>query len=390
MLLEKHCWAEVSLDALRENFRLVQAAAGNTPVMAVVKANAYGHGDAAVARLLEAEGAAAFAVSDLAEALCLRRAQVARPILILGWTDPACTAALAVNTITQAVVSLQHAKALSYAALHAGVTLNVHLKVDTGMGRVGFAARDDMERAVAELEEACHLPNLSPTGIFTHFAVADSDSEADEAYTAAQHECFFEVVQRLAARGCRFACVHCCNSAGTFLHPEYHHDMVRAGIILYGQQPLAQTQLPGLRGAMQLKARVALVKELKPGDDVSYGRTFRAGQPMRVATLTAGYADGYPRLLSNQGVVSIHGKPAPVLGRVCMDQMVADVTDIPEARMGDDAALLGGEGGDSFFDAAQKTGTINYELVCGVARRVPRLYVQGGTAVSAVDYLKEE
>ena len=309
MLLEKHCWAEVSLDALRENFRLVQAAAGNTPVMAVVKANAYGHGDAAVARLLEAEGAAAFAVSDLAEALCLRRAQVARPILILGWTDPACTAALAVNTITQAAVSLQHAKALSYAALHAGVTLNVHLKVDTGMGRVGFAARDDMERAVAELEEACHLPNLSPTGIFTHFAVADSDSEADEAYTAAQHECFFEVVQRLAARGCRFACVHCCNSAGTFLHPEYHHDMVRAGIILYGQQPSAQTQLPGLRGAMQLKARVALVKELKPGDDVSYGRTFRAGRPMRVATLTAGYADGYPRLLSNQGVVSIHGKP---------------------------------------------------------------------------------
>ncbi|MFQ9901986.1 MAG: alanine racemase [Ruthenibacterium sp.] len=151
-----------------------------------------------------------------------------------------------------------------------------------------------------------------------------------------------------------------------------------------------QTQLPGLRGAMQLKARVALVKELKPGDDVSYGRTFRAGQPMRVATLTAGYADGYPRLLSNQGVVSIHGKPAPVLGRVCMDQMVVDVTDIPEARMGDEAVLLGGEGGDSFFDAAQKTGTINYELVCGVARRVPRLYVQGGTAVSAVDYLKEE
>ena len=162
MLLEKHCWAEVSLDALRENFRLVQAAAGSTPVMAVVKANAYGHGDAAVARLLEAEGAAAFAVSDLAEALCLRRAQVARPILILGWTDPACTAALAVNTITQAAVSLQHAKALSYAALHAGVTLNVHLKVDTGMGRVGFAARDDMERAVAELEEKMNANQGNP------------------------------------------------------------------------------------------------------------------------------------------------------------------------------------------------------------------------------------
>ena len=390
MLLEKHCWAEVSLDALRENFRLVQAAAGGTPVMAVVKANAYGHGDTAVAQLLEAEGAAAFAVADFAEALRLRRAQISRPILILGWTDPACSAALAVNTITQAAVSLEHAKALSYAALHAGVTLNVHLKVDTGMGRVGFAARDDMERAVAEMEQACHLPNLVPAGIFTHFAVADSAEEDDAAYTAAQHECFSQAVQRLAALGCRFSCVHCCNSAGTFLHREYHHDMVRAGIILYGQQPSAQTQLPGLCGAMKLKARVALVKELLPGDAVSYGRTFRAGRPMRAATLTAGYADGYPRLLSNKGVVSIHGRPAPVLGRVCMDQMVVDVTDISEVRMGDEAVLLGGEGSDSFFDAAQKTGTISYELVCSVARRVPRVYMQGGEAVSATDYLEGE
>ncbi|MFQ9901985.1 MAG: alanine racemase [Ruthenibacterium sp.] len=159
--------------------------------------------------------------------------RVARPILILvGQTLPAPL--LAVNTITRPRLAAR--KALSYAALHAASRC-VHLKVDTGMGRVGFAARDDMERAVAELEEACHLPNLSPTGIFTHFAVADSDSEADEAYTAAQHECFFEVVQRLAARGCRFACVHCCNSAGTFLHPEYHHDMVRAALFYMASSP---------------------------------------------------------------------------------------------------------------------------------------------------------
>lgn len=390
MLMEKHCWAEVDLDALRENFRLVQAAAQGTPVMAVVKANAYGHGDMAVAKLLEREGAAAFAVSDFAEALRLRRAQITAPILILGWTDPACAAALAVNTITQAAVSLEHARALSHAALHAGVTLNVHFKVDTGMGRVGFAARDDMQRALDEMEQAYHLPNLAPTGIFTHFSVADSVAGADTAYTQAQHACFVQAVDGLAARGCRFATVHCCNSAGTFQYPQYHHDMVRAGIILYGQNPSGETPLQGLRGAMQLKARVALVKQLNPGDDISYGRTFRAQSPMRVATLTAGYADGYPRLLSGQGVVSIHGRPAPVLGRVCMDQTVVDVSGIDNVRMGDEAVMLGGEGGDSFDDAARKVGTINYELLCAVARRVPRVYMQQGREVSAVDYQEGE
>ncbi len=390
MLMEKHCWAEIDLDVLRANFRLVQAAAQGTPVMAVIKANAYGHGDVAVAQLLESEGAAAFAVSNFTEALRLRRAQVMAPILILGWTDPACAAALAVNTITQAVVSLEHAKALSYAALHAGVTLNVHFKVDTGMGRVGFAARDDMQCALDEMEQAYHLPNLAPTGIFTHFAVADSVDAQDMAYTQAQYACLMRAVDGLAARGCRFATVHCCNSAGTFQYPQYHHNMVRAGIILYGENPSGETPLQGLRGAMKLKARVALVKQLKQGDEVSYGRTFRAQGPMRVATLTAGYADGYPRLLSGQGVVSIHGQPAPVLGRVCMDQTVVDVSAIDNVNMGDEAVMLGGKGGDSFEDAARKIGTINYELLCAVARRVPRVYVQQGRQVSVVDYQEGE
>lgn len=378
------CWAEVELGALRHNFRLVKQCAGKAAVMAVVKADAYGHGDAAVAPLLEREGADAFAVACLGEALRLRRAGVSKPVLVLGCTGAENAAALAQWDIRQTVFSLESAAALSDAAVRAGVTVRVHIKVDTGMARLGFAP-DDTDG----IARACVLPGLLAEGIFTHFAAADSAANEDLAYTRRQYALLDGAVRALAARGVTFPVRHCCNSAGTFAWPEYHMDMVRPGIILYGEQPSDDVTLPGLRGALRLCAAVSQVRMLRAGDAVSYGRAYHAGQPVRAATLSVGYADGYPRALSGRGTVSLHGRPARVLGRVCMDQMIVDVTDIPETRPGDTAIVFGGGAADSVADVAALTGTIGYEVLCGVGRRVPRIYIENGARVASVDYLTD-
>ncbi|MEG2931105.1 MAG: alanine racemase [Ruthenibacterium sp.] len=389
MEFERRCWAEIDLDALRHNFARVRAAAEETPVMAVVKADAYGHGAVRVAKLFASEGAASFAVSGLEEALELRRAGVSLPILILGYTMPDAAQTLAENAITQTVYSAQYAQALSDAAQSAGVTVTVHIKLDTGMGRIGFAVRDDFDTAAAEIAVSCALPGLSAEGIFTHFAVADSVEGDDKKYTEYQHGLVLQTVEALAAKGVAFSVVHCCNSAGTFAWPGYHHDLVRAGIILYGENPSHDVTLEGLRPALRLKAAVSHVKNVAEGDYESYGRTFCAQKPMRVATVAVGYADGYPRLLSNRGTLSLHGKPARVLGRVCMDQLMVDVTNIPETQPGDTAIVYGGGASDSVTHLADMTGTINYEILCAISRRVPRVYVENGAETSMVDYLRE-
>ena len=381
---DARCWAEVDLGALRHNFRLVKRCAGGAAVMAVVKADAYGHGDAAVAPLLEREGADAFAVACLGEALRLRRVGVTRPVLILGRTGAESAAALAENGIRQAVFSPEYAEALSGAASRAGVTVRVHIKVDTGMARLGFSPED-----TDGIARACALPGLFAEGIFTHFAAADSIAPQDREYTRRQYALFDGVLRALAARGVRFPLRHCCNSAGTFAWPEYRLDMVRPGIILYGEQPSDTVTLPGLRGALRLCAAVSQVRTLRAGDAVSYGCTYRAGRTVRAATLAVGYADGYPRALSGRGTVSLHGRPARVLGRVCMDQMIVDVTDIPQASPGDTAVVLGGGAADSVADAAALSGTIGYEVLCGIGRRVPRVYVENGARVASLDYLSE-
>lgn len=390
MNFERRCWAEVDLGALRHNYHLVEEKADGAAVMAVVKADAYGHGDVAVATLLDEEGAARFAVSGFGEAVRLRRTGLTKPILILGYTGAQNAAALAVNDITQTVYSLDYARELSHAAQHAGVTVNVHLKVDTGMGRIGFDARDDMDEAVREMDEVCGMPGLAPVGIFTHFAVADSVDPKDLTYTRMQYGLLCEAIERLAALGHTFAAAHCCNSAGTFAWPDYHMDMVRPGIILYGYDPSAEVRLPGLAPAMRLKAVVSMVKDIRAGDSVSYGCIFTAEKPMRIATLAVGYADGYPRVLSNTGIVSLHGKPARVVGRVCMDQMMVDVTQIPEVRPGDAAVVFGDGVALSVDDIAAATGTVNYEVLCDIGRRVPRVYVENGEEVDLVNYLEGE
>ena len=390
-IVERHCWAEIDLDALRHNFAYVQKAVGG-PVCAVVKADAYGHGDAAVAQVLQQQGAAGFAVSCLAEAKHLRRCGITAPILILGYTDPCEAAALAQEKIATTCFSAEYAQALSAAAVQAGVQVGVHLKVDTGMGRLGFTALQSLPDAVRALEAVYALPGLAVRGIFQHFAAADSLQPGDLAYTGAQYALFQQIVAQLRADGYDPGAVHCANSAAQLQHPEWRCDLTRAGIILYGLDPSGELHFPALQPVMALKCIVTYVKDLLPGQSVSYGRTFTAQKPMRVATVCVGYADGYPRMLSGTqggGVMTLHGRPAPVLGRVCMDQTLVDVTDIPDAKMGDEVTAFGPGAFDTADTVAAKTGTINYEIVCGIARRVPRVYLQNGSVCKIWNDLEE-
>lgn len=389
MNFEKHCWAEVDLDALAHNFRLLQQHAGSAAVCAVVKAGAYGHGDGIVCRTLADAGAKWFAVSCLAEALHLRSGGVTGEILILGHTDPACAATLACHRLTQAVFSPEYARALSDAALEANCRVRCHLKIDTGMGRLGFIARceDDIPACLEQLEACFALDGLEITGMFQHFAVADSHAVEDVEYTGRQHDLFVQVKTEVEARGHQLRTVHCCNSAALVEHPEWGMDMVRPGIVLYGCDPSDEVHLDGLRPVLTLKTVVSQVKELLPGQALSYGLQFTADSPRKVATLCVGYADGYPRLLSGKGVCSIGGHSAPVLGRVCMDQMMVDVTDVPGVREDDEAILWGGTVSDTAETIARKTDTIPYEVLCGVSRRVPRVYRDHGQIVAVEDWI---
>ena len=393
---EKHVWAEIDLDALRANFRAVQKRAGDLPLCAVVKADSYGHGAVQCARVFAEEGAAWLAVSCLAEALQLRQAGQKLPILILGHVQPEFAAALIEHHITAACYSLPQAKALSAAAVQAGGIVDIHLKADTGMGRIGFPLRTDFAQSIAEMLEVCALPGLHMTGLFQHFAVADDDSTENIAYTEEQYQLFLRTYRALKAAGHEPPLVHCDNSAGVMLHPDWPNGeitapcMARPGIILYGFDPSDEVRFDTFRPVMKLKTVVSMVKELQPGQSTSYGRRFTAKTPTKVATLCTGYADGYPRLLScGKGIVEVHGTPCPVLGRVCMDQLMVDVTAVPDVQEGDEAILWGGRVSDSAEDIARKTDTISYEVLCGVSRRVPRVYLEHGEITDIEDWILE-
>ena len=388
-LFEKHVWAEIDLDALRHNFRIVKSRAGEMSLCAVVKADSYGHGAAECAKVFAEEGAAWLAVSCLAEARQLRQAGLRLPILILGHVEPVCAAVLMEQNITAACYSLSQAKALSEAASAAGGTVDVHLKADTGMGRIGFALRTDFDAALAGMLEVCRLPGLRVTGLFQHFAVADDDTADSVAYTSGQHALFVRACQGLAEAGFEPAVVHCDNSAGDWpAGLPRTRCMARPGIILYGFDPSDEVRFGVFRPVMKLKTIVSMVKEMQPGQSASYGRRFTAEKPTKVATLCAGYADGYPRLLScGKGIVEIKGRPCPVLGRVCMDQLMVDVSALPDVREGDEAILWGGAVSDSAETIARKTDTISYEVLCGVSRRVPRVYLENGGVKAVEDWI---
>ena len=391
--LLRRTWAEIDLDALAQNFREVRKAADpKAMVCCVVKADAYGHGAVRVAREFASLGADWFAVSNLEEALQLRQAGIETPVLVLGYTPADKAGTLSRENISQCVYSLEYARDLSRFARKAGVEVNIHLKIDTGMSRLGFYYQDISrdEAAVEEVKEACSLPGLVPQGIFTHFAVSD-EGQAGDAFTMRQFGCLKEMIESLARAGVTFPVRHCANSAGVFDYPLSHLDMVRAGIVLYGLYPSGELRSrPDLKPALALKSVVSHVKTLLPGATVSYGRKFTAQHEMRVATVPVGYADGYPRLLSPGGAeVLIGGKRCPILGRICMDQLMADVTALDQVRVGDTVTLIGRDGEEEITadELAEKEGTINYEVVCALSKRVPRVYVKNGKVDSIYDAL---
>ena len=393
---EKHVWAEIDLDALRQNFRAVKARAGALPLCAVVKADSYGHGAVQCARVFAQEGAAWLAVSCLTEAVQLRKDGQTLPILILGHVQPEYAHTLINEDITVACYSMAQASALSAAAQAAGGRVKIHLAMDTGMGRIGFALRTSFDAAIAEALAVCALPGLEMTGMFQHFAVADDTAEENIAYTAQQHTLFVQAFNALKAAGHEPQTVHCDNSAGVMLHPDWpaglprEHCMARPGIILYGYDPSDEVRFGQFKPAMTLKTVVSMIKLMQPGQCASYGRRFTAQKPTLVATLCTGYADGYPRQLScGKGIVEIHGVACPVLGRVCMDQMMVDVTAVPDVQEGDEAILWGGTVSDTAETIARKTDTISYEVLCGVSRRVPRVYLEHGQIVDVEDWILE-
>lgn len=371
----KRCWAEIDLDALSQNYHNIRGLL--TPgckYLAIVKADGYGHGAGTVAAHLQKEGADWFGVATLEEGLRLRKGGIIRPILVLGYTDPAAAPVLACNTITQTLFSEEYALQLAAEAKKTNCRVDCHVKIDTGMCRLGFEA--EAPETVPVITALAKESNLHITGIFTHFSVADDSSENSKDFTHLQFIRFARVCNLLKDAGVDVGLRHCCNSAGSLLHPEYHLDMCRIGISQYGldPDPCIKGVLP-MHPAMSLYAVVTMVKEIAAGATVSYGRTYTAPSPRRVATVPIGYADGYSRALSNSAFMIIHGKKAPVIGRVCMDQLMVDVSDIPETRAGDRVTVVGTDGGCTvtFDDLAALIGTINYEVICGISKRVPRL-----------------
>ncbi len=373
---------KIDLDAIAANFDAIQAKT-QVPVMAVIKADAYGHGAIQVARLLE-EKCAFFGVSSMLEAMELRRAGLTTPILILGHMPTHAYPAAITEGIRPTIFSWEDALLLSQAAQNAGITAPFHFGVDTGMSRIGFQATEDAADLCAKI---IALPGLKAEGLFSHFATADCADLSRSQRQAALFDDFYAMLQK---RGVEIPIRHMNNSAG-LMNFDAHYDMVRSGIVLYGMYPSTEVSphLLPLKPALQFLSRVTHVKTLPAGREISYGGTYVTTKETTVATVPVGYADGYRRSLSGKFYVLIHGKKAPILGRICMDQMMVDVTGIPDVRVNDRVTLVGKDGGEEITmeQIAEAAGSFNYEFVCGISRRVPRIYVSGGKTVHSVHYL---
>jgi len=369
---KRRTWAEIDLGALERNYRTLRAMLPRgCRFMGVVKADAYGHGAVTVARRLEELGCDYLAVAALDEAEELRQAGIEMPILILGWTDPAWAGELMEHHLTQTVTDAETARALSAAAEKAGEILNVHLKVDTGMSRLGILCdREHLAQAAQTAGELHGLPGLRWEGIFTHFADADGSEE----YTMEQFTRFLDLLDALKARGIGYPIRHCAAGAATLRFPCTYLDMVRPGIALYGHYPAPSCEGldgPGLEPVMALKTRVVSVKTLPKGTAVSYGCTHVLEGETRLAAIAIGYADGLPRRCSDALEVWINGARARVVGRICMDMCMVDVTHLPAVRPGDEVEVYGPH--VPIEEAAGLAGTVQYELLCAVSKRVPRV-----------------
>ena len=379
--------ALIDLDAIEENFEAMRAGLpAGTKMAAVVKANGYGHGAVPIARLLESKDAVwGFAAATIEEALALRSYGIRKPVLVLGYVFPDAYERLVEQEIRPTVFRMDMARELSREAVRQKKTVPVHIKLDTGMSRIGFA---DTEESLREICEIHKLPGLALEGLFTHFARAD---EADKRYADRQFARFLSFRDACAREGIEFPICHCANSAAIIDMPETGLNLARAGIALYGLYPSGEVKKErvALRPAMELKSHIVHIKEVPAGTQISYGGIYTAPEARRIATIPVGYGDGYPRCLSNgKGKVLLHGKLAPVVGLICMDQMVVDVNDIPQAAPGDVATLLGG--GISYTEYADWCDTNRNECLSILSRRPVRVYRQGGRVVTVLDSLLEE
>ena len=368
----RRSWCEIDLNQIKQNCSIFCKYANTTDIIAVVKANAYGHGDIEVAKALESIGIDYFAVSNVEEAIRLRRGNVKGEILILGYTPTDSFEALHEYDLTQTLISEKYAEQLSHKT---NGKIKCQFAIDTGMNRIGLNACD-IDKTVAIVEKYSKIFNLN--GIFTHLAVADSASDENLEFTEKQIEIFGAVASKLSHLNLQY--VHCLNSAGGLSQirlPKSVHNVVRLGISLYGLKPSSDVSLPKeIRPALEWKSVVTMVKRVPADSTIGYGRTFKAESEMLVATVSTGYADGYSRALSNKGYVLIKGRKAGILGRICMDQMMIDVSDIPDVKLGDEVVLIGRSGDQVITadDIASSIDTIGYEILCNISNRVSRIY----------------
>ena len=378
--------AEIDLDAVAYNMEQMKKRIGdNARLIGVIKTDGYGHGAVPIAEMFEEmDYVWGYAVACIGEAVVLRKNGIKKPILILGCVFPDEYETMIEHDIRAAVYTEQMAEAMSETAVRMGKKAYFHIKVDTGMGRIGFQVN---EESADVIERISRLPNVCIEGMFTHFAKAD---EKDKTYTLQQHEKFMWMKAEMEKRNISISYFDCDNSAGIIDFPDMKHDLARAGISTYGMYPSDEVDKSAvdLKPALRLTSHVSFVKEVEPGTSISYGGTFVAPEKMKVATIPVGYGDGYPRSLSNKGSVLIHGKRAKILGRVCMDQFMADVTGIPETEFMDEVTLIGKDGSDEITveELSDLSGRFNYEFVCCLGRSIPRVYRKGGRIVRQVDY----
>lgn len=389
MFENMRAFAEVNLDNIRQNVLNIQKHIGEkAKILAVIKADGYGHGSIPIAKYLSREKLVwGFGVSTVREAVVLRKAGINMPVLILGYVFPADFETVIRYGITTTVFQLETAKALSEKAAECGETARIHIKIDTGMGRIGFAPN---EKAIDDIEEITKLPFIEVEGLFTHFACADCE---DKTSAYAQLDKFKKIISELEKRDIHIPIKHACNSAGIIEFEEAHFDLVRAGIIIYGLYPSEEVNKEKirLRPAMSVKSRVSYVKTVPAGTAISYGSVYVTESERKIATISIGYADGILRALTGKGEVIIRGKRAKIVGKICMDQMMADVTDIDGVSQGDFVTVIGRDGGEEITmeEISEKAGTFNYEFVCGFQRRVPRIYTENGHIIKILDYLEE-
>ena len=389
MKLLRRTWAEIDLDILAKNYAaLCRNKPQSTNFLSVIKADAYGHGAVPMAHTLMELGSSYLAVATIEEAVQLRRGEIKAPILILGYTPATYAETMVFMDITQEIHSLEYARELDEQLKNTNYVLNVHLQLDTGMTRIGLNTEDSQFEAY--LAEISHLSHLHIEGVFTHFSAADSTNPQDVEFTHRQYGKFLQSLELMESLAIRPELKHCSNSAATVLYPEYAMDMIRPGILLYGVHPSEATVgKVDIAPVMTLRSVISQIQEVKKGSSISYGRTFVAQEDFKMAVVQVGYADGLSRVLSNKCSLLLHGVKVPIVGSICMDMCMVDISAVPQAEVGDMVTVIGQDGEERITagDLANIMGNNSYEVLCGINKRVSRIYISDGKESNALRYI---